>query len=80
MVTAVKTVSVSLELLKLIEQYKISPSECFRVGASIILSEFGEPQFINKLNIGRKIGNMAAIIAEQQKKIEEFENVLEKER
>lgn len=80
MTTAIKSVSVSLELIELLKKYKISPSEAFRVGASILLSEWGEPQFLNKLNIGRKIANMAGIIQEQQKKIEEFENVLAKEK
>lgn len=78
MTTAIKSVSVSLELIELFKKYKISPSEAFRVGASIILSELGEPQFINKLNIGRKISNMAAIIDRQQKKLQEYEDVLGK--
>ena len=78
MSTVIKSVSVSKEIENLLEAHHISPSECFRVGASILLSEIGEPQFINRLNIGRKIANMAHIIDEQQKKLQEYEDVLEK--
>jgi hypothetical protein len=78
MTTAIKSVSVSLELIELLKKYKISPSEAFRVGASLILSENGEPQFINRLNIGRRISNLQEIVKEQQKKLQEYEDVLEK--
>lgn len=73
MATIIKSVSVSLELQNLLEKFNISPSEAFRVGASVILSEMGEPQYLNKLNIGRKIYNLSQIIREQQERL----NVLE---
>lgn len=77
MTTAIKSVSVSLELVNFAEKYKISLSEAVRVGLSLMLSEIGEPQFLNKLNIGRKISSMAKIIQDQSTKLEEYQSVLE---
>lgn len=81
MSTIIKSVSISLEMNELIEKYKISPSEAIKVGLSVMLSELGELQYINKLNIGRKLNSAINIIKEQQEKINQYEekNVLEKE-
>jgi hypothetical protein len=76
MATIVKSISLSLEFHELASKYHISLSEAVRIGLSIMLSELGEPQFLNKLNLGRKISHMASIIDEQQKKIEEFEHAI----
>lgn len=78
MSTAIKSVSLSLELLPYVEKYKISLSEAVRVGVSVILADLGEPQFLNRVNIGRKIGNMTKVIEELSTKLEELQNVVEK--
>lgn len=78
MTTAIKSISLSLELLQWVEKYKISLSEAVRVGISVMLCDLGETQFLNNLNLGRKVQRMAQIIAEQQTKLEEMQDVLEK--
>jgi len=79
MTTAIKSISISLDMLAHAEKYKISLSEAVRVGLAVILCDYGEEQFINKLNINRKIENMARIITDLSKKVEEYEkNVLAK--
>jgi len=74
MTTAIKSVSVSLELISWIEKYKISLSEACRVGVSVILAEMGEPEFLNRVNLGRKVQKMAAVIEDLNQKLEKFEN------
>ena len=66
MTTAIKSISLSLELLSWVEKYKISLTEATRVGISVILAELGEPQFLNRVNLGRKVLRMAALIDKQQ--------------
>jgi len=78
MTTAIKSISLSLELLTWVEKYKISLSEAVRVGISVMLADLGEHQFLNRVNLGRKVQKMAGIIDEQQTKLEEMQNVLEK--
>ena len=78
MTTAIKSVSLSLELCSWVDKYKISLSEAARVGIAVILSEMGEPQFLNRVNLGRKVQKMAAVIQEQATKLEEMQDVLEK--
>lgn len=80
MTTAIKSVSVSLELLSWVEKYKISLSEAVRVGVSVILAEMGEPEFLNRVNLGRKVQKMAAIIQELQTKLETHENVVQEKK
>jgi len=79
MTTAIKSVSVSLELISYIEKYKISLTEAVRVGVSMILADLGETQFLNRVNMGRKIQKMADLIKDLQKKLEVYENVVQKE-
>lgn len=78
MTTAIKSVSVSLDLISLVEKYKISLSEAVRVGISVILAENGEPEFLNRVNLGRKVQKMAAVIEDLTKKLETQENVVQK--
>jgi hypothetical protein len=78
MTTAIKSVSVGLELLSWVEKYKISLSEAVRVGVSVILAEMGETEFLNRVNLGRKVQKMAAVIEDLNKKLENFENVVQK--
>ena len=73
MSSVIKSVSVSFEMEKLIKEYGISPSEAMRVGLSVILSDLGEPQFLNKLNIGRKLMAAQQLLQEQAQKIEKLE-------
>jgi hypothetical protein len=73
MTTHIKSVSVSEEMEKLTKQYNISPSEAYRVGLSVILSDLGDAQYLNKLNIGRKLGSLIKIIQEMQQKIDKLE-------
>jgi len=77
MTTAIKSISLSLELLSYVEKFKISLSEAVRVGVSVILADLGEPQFLNRVNLGIKVQNMAIIITDLQKKLEVYESVLE---
>jgi len=77
MTTAIKSISLSLELLSYVEKFKISLSEAVRVGVSVILADLGEPQFLNRVNLGIKVQNMALIITDLQKKLEVYESVLE---
>ena len=79
MTTAIKSVSVSLEMISYIEKYKISLSEAVKVGVSVILAELGEDQFLNKVNLGRKVQKLAGIVDDLQKKLEVYENVVSKE-
>jgi len=74
MATYIKSVSVSEEMEKLRKQYNISPSEAYRVGMSVILSDLGDAQFLNKLNIGRKLSSLINIIQELQTKIDNLES------
>lgn len=78
MTTAIKSVSVGLELLSWVEKYKISLSEAVRVGVSVILAEMGETEFLNRVNLGRKVQKMAAVIEDLNQKLEKFENVVQK--
>ena len=75
MTSVIKSVSISLEMENLIKDYQISPSEAMRVGLSVILSDLGEPQFLNKLNIGRKLSNMQKLLQEMQEKINKYEEL-----
>ena len=78
MTTAIKSVSVSLELISYVEKYKISLSEAVRVGISVILAEMGEPDFLNRVNLGRKVQKLAAIIQDLQTKLEDTQNAVQK--
>jgi len=78
MTTAIKSVSLSLELCSWVEKYKISLSEACRVGVSVILAELGEHEFLNRVNLGRKVQKMAAIIQELQTKLESTNVLAEK--
>lgn len=73
MTTVIKSVSISLEMEKWLQEYKISPSEAMRVGLSVILSDLGEPQFLNKLNIGRKLSTLTRLLQETQEKLNKYE-------
>lgn len=66
MTTAIKSVSIGLELLKKAEEHKISLSEAVRVGICVILSELDDPNYINGLNIGRKITSLSKVLRETQ--------------
>lgn len=74
MTTAIKSVSVSLDFISLAEKYNISLSEAVRVGLSVILADLGETQFLNRVNLGRKVQALAQLVKEQQEKINKFEN------
>lgn len=80
MSTAIKSISLSLDMLTYVEKYKISLSEAVRVGLAVMLSDLGESQFLNRVNIGRKIENMSKVIEELSTKLEEFQNVVAKEK
>lgn len=73
MATVIKSVSMSLELHNLMKNYAISPSEAIRVGACVLLSDCGEPQYMNKLNVGRKLQGMVNQIKEIQEKLNKYE-------
>lgn len=75
MTTAIKSISLSLELNTLCEKYKISLSEATRVGVCVMLSELGEQEYMNKTNLGRKIHKLVGIINEMQQKLEKYEDV-----
>lgn len=77
MTTAIKSVSLSLEFVDLIEKHKISLSEACRIGISVILSDLGEPQFLNRTNYGRKVQRLVQNVEELNRQLNEFENVLE---
>ena len=77
MTTAIKSVSVSLEFVKLAEEFHISMSEACRVGISVMLAEMGETKFFNDLNIGRKVKQLSLIVNDLSSKLE-AKNVLEK--
>ena len=78
MTTAIHTISLSLELEELLKKYKISPSEAFRVGIATILADLGETQFLNRVNLGRKVLKLSALVKTQQEELEKFKNVVEK--
>ena len=70
MTTAIKSISLSLGFCALQEKYKISLSEAVRVGLSVMLAEMGEPQFLNRINLGRKVQRMAQVIDDLSKQLE----------
>lgn len=76
----IKSVSTTPHMEDLRKKYKISPSEAYRVGLSVILSEVGEQQFINITNVGRKIQRMAELVNKQAQKLEEYQSVLEEKK
>lgn len=76
----IKSVSTTQHMEDLRKKYKISPSEAYRVGLSVILSEVGEQQFINITNVGRKIQRMAELVNKQAQKLEEYQSVLEEKK
>lgn len=51
--TIVTSVSVSKEFSKLIDQYDISPTECFRRGMAVILCDLGVEMYQSKKNEDR---------------------------
>lgn len=59
MSTVIRSVSLSLELDNLSRIHNISLSEAARVGMAVLLSERGEPQYLNRTNIGRKVERLA---------------------
>jgi len=75
----ITSVSVSKEMLKIIELYNLSPTEVFRRGIGVTLHDLGiKPYNISSLNHERSeyvkefIKNL-----EEQEKLEEFNNKLE---
>ena len=51
--TIVTSVSVSKEFAKLIEQYNISPTECFRKGVAVTLFDLGVGMYQSQKNEDR---------------------------
>jgi post-segregation antitoxin (ccd killing protein) len=78
MTTAIKSVSVSLEMCELAQKYNISLTEAVRVGISMMLAEAGETKYINKLNVYRKIQQLSGVIEGLINKIENKNVILEK--
>jgi len=74
MTTAIKSVSLSLELAHLADTKKLSLSEAVRIGLAVMLYEMGEPTFFNKLNISREIGMLQQNIGKLQTKLTEVIN------
>ena len=72
------SVSTTNEIISLLKAHHISKSEAFRVGAAMLLAERGVDQYLNRTTIGRKLIWLNEKLDIQQKKLEEYENVLEK--
>lgn len=72
------SVSTTNEMISLLKGHRISKSECFRVGAAILLAERGVDQYLNRTTIGRQLIWLNEQLDGQQKKLEEFENVISK--
>lgn len=72
------SVSTTNEIISMLKAHHISKSECFRVGAAMMLAERGEQQYLNRTTIGRQLIWLNEKLDTQQKKLEEYENVLEK--
>jgi len=70
--TIVTSVSVSKEFNKLIEQYNISPTECFRKGVAVTLCDLGVGMYQSQKNEDRM-----AYVKEFLKRIEEDEKLAE---
>ena len=51
--TVITSVSVSKEFQKLLDQYNLSPTECFRRGVAVTLFDLGVEQYKTKLNEAR---------------------------
>lgn len=68
--TVVTSVSVSKEFAKLIEQYDLSPTECFRRGVAVTLFDLGVAMYQSDKNKDR-----FDFVNEFMKKIEEDEKL-----
>jgi len=71
--TAIKSVSVGLEMLEMAERNKISLSHAVKVGISVLLADAGEEKYINQLNVYRKMAFLSEKLKETTRKIEEYE-------
>jgi len=76
--TIVTSVSVSKEFANLIEQYDISPTECFRRGVAVSLFDFGVEMYQSKINKKRfeYVKIFLKKIEQDEKLREEFENII----
>ena len=70
--TIITSVSVSKEFSKLIEQYNISPTECFRKGVAVTLCDLGVGMYQSQKNEDRM-----AYVKEFMAKIEADEQLQE---
>lgn len=70
--TIVSSVSISKEFKKLIDEYNISPTECFRRGVAVTLCDLGVGMYQSPKNEER-----LKYVNEFMKRIEESENLRE---
>jgi len=54
--------TVSVELKRKADKYDIKFSEALRVGISVLLAEQGEDQFVNTVNVFRKIATLQELL------------------
>lgn len=51
--TVIKSVSVSKHFAKLVDDYNLSPTDCFRRGVAVMLCDLGIASYKTKLNLER---------------------------
>lgn len=73
--TKVLSVSVSNEFVKLIERYKLSPTEVFRKGMAVSLFESGEDRYQSETN--KKRTEYAQAFIEEYKKNKVLKKIFE---
>lgn len=75
--TVVTSVSVSKEFAKLIAQYDLSPTECFRRGVAVFLYDLGVGMYQSEKNKERHdyVQEFMRKIEEDEKLSEEFEKI-----
>jgi len=73
--TIITSVSVSKEFSKLIEQYNISPTECFRKGVAVTLCDLGVGMYQSQKNEDRMayVKEFMAKIEADEKMAEQFD-------
>jgi len=75
----IKSISLSPEFEKKVNEYQISLSEAVRVGISVILAE-KDAQMLNPVQVERRFKMLNDIILDLQTKLDEYQNVATKKK
>lgn len=75
--TIITSVSVSRKFAQLIEEYNLSPTECFRRGVAVTLCDLGIPSYVGETNQERLkyVQDFVREITKDEKLKEDYERI-----